>query len=450
VIPPALAVPDDQLPRNLESEQAVLGSLLLDRDAIIEVSQILRSDDFANEAHSVIYRVMVDLYEQRRPVDIITVTEEIERRDLLQRAGGRGYLLSLVDVVPTAIHVEHYARIVERLSILRRLITAGSQIMGIAQRESIETEDAIGQAEDALLAVSQRRNATGFVPMHDILANILERLDYLHEHRGAIAGVPTGFIDMDKILGGLQRSDLIVMGARPAHGKTALALGICHNSAVRYKQRIAIFSLEMSKEQLVQRLLCMQGRLDSGRLRSGMIDEDEWARLIDAAAVLSETKIFIDDMAGVSAGEMRNRVRRLQAEHGLDLIIVDYLQLMQGRSTENRVQEISGISRALKVLARELNVPVLALSQVSRGVDARTSHVPLLSDLRESGSIEQDADVVVFLCREEMYDPETEKKHIADIYVAKHRNGPTGHFALYFDQQQTRFRDLETQQAPPL
>jgi replicative DNA helicase len=262
--------------------------------------------------------------------------------------------------------------------------------------------------------------------------------------------VPTGFIDLDKILGGLQRSDLVILGARPSHGKTALALCVCHNAAVRYKQRIALFSLEMSKEQLVQRLLCMQGRLDSGRLRTGYIDEDEWTRLIEAASILAECKIFIDDSAGINTAEMRNRSRRLQAEQGLDLIIVDYLQLMTGRSSENRVQEISGISRALKQLARELKVPVLALSQVSRGVDSRTSHVPMLSDLRESGSIEQDADVVMFLCREEMYDAETEKRNIADIYVAKHRNGPTGHLALYFDQQQTRFRDLEAQAAPPL
>jgi len=631
-------VGEDGLPGNLEAEQAVLGSLLLDRDAIIEVSQILQPEDFALDAHAVIYRVMANLYEQRRPVDFITVLEEIERRDMLGRIGGRGYLTELVNVVPAAIHVEYYARAVERTSILRRLITAGSQIIGIAQRHGIESDAAIGQAEEALQAVAQRRSTSGFIPIHDILAQILERLDYVHENRGAIVGVPTGFADLDKILGGLQRSDLVILGARPAHGKTAMALGMCHNAAVRYKQRVAIFSLEMSKEQLVQRLLCMQGRLDSGRLRSGYIDEEEWTRLIEAAAVLSESKIFIDDSAGVSPAEMRNRARRLQAEHGLDLIVVDYLQLMQGRATENRVQEISGISRALKVLARELNVPVMALSQVSRGVDARTNHVPLLSDLRESGclagdtpvylpdtgtyapiaslvgrrgfqvlalntatwrlepaevtdafvtgikpvyrlttrlgcairatanhkfltsdgwkrldelaeggrvalprmlqgpqeatmrrdelallghligdgctlprhaiqyttrglasvvaspvlaqlaesdvcwdeivriepdgeaevydltvdtlhnfvaadivvhnSIEQDADVVLFLCREEMYDPETEKRHIADIYVAKHRNGPTGHLALYFDQQQTRFRDLELQGAP--
>ncbi|MDB5060108.1 MAG: replicative helicase [Chloroflexi bacterium] len=436
---------DEYLPRNLEAEQAVIGSLLLDSSAIIEVNGTLRPDDFANDAHSVIYRVMVDLYEQSRPVDLITVLDEVERRDLLQRAGGRGYLLSLVDVVPTAIHVEHYTKIVERLAILRRLIGAGSQIMGIAQREGIEVEDALSRSEETLLSVSQRRGTAGFVPVHDVLASILERLDYVHEHRGAIVGTPTGFIDLDKILGGLQRSDLIILGARPAHGKTALALGMCHNAAVRYKQRVALFSLEMSKEQLVQRLLCMQGRLDSGRLRSGYIDEDEWTRLIEAASVLSEAKIFIDDSAGVSPAEMRNRARRLQAEQGLDLIVVDYLQLMSGRATENRVQEISGISRALKVLARELNVPVMALSQVSRGVDSRTSHVPLLSDLRESGSIEQDADVVIFLCREEMYDAETEKQHIADLYVAKHRNGPTGQLSLYFDKIQTRFRDLEAQ-----
>jgi replicative DNA helicase len=437
---------DEHLPRSLEAEQAVLGSLLLYRDAIVEVSALLRPEDFAFDHHSTIYRVVSDLYEQSRPVDIITVLDEVERRDLLQRIGGRGYLLSLVDVVPTAIHVEHYARIVERLAVLRRLIAAGAQIVSIAQSDGIDVEEALSRSEDTLFAVSQRRGTAGFVPVHDVLASILERLDYVHEHRGAIVGTPTGFIDLDKILGGLQRSDLVILGSRPAHGKTALSLGICHNAAVRYKQRVALFSLEMSKEQLVQRLLCVQGRLDSGRLRSGYIDEDEWTRLIEAAAVLSETKIFIDDSAGVTPAEMRNRARRLQAEQGLDLIVVDYLQLMSGRASENRVQEISGISRALKVLARELNVPVLALSQVSRGVDSRTSHVPLLSDLRESGSIEQDADVVIFLCREEMYDAETEKQHIADLYVAKHRNGPTGQLSLYFDKTQTRFRDLEARQ----
>ncbi len=436
---------EDDLPRSLESEQAVLGSILLDRDAIIEVNGVLRPDDFAHDAHAAIYRVMVDLYEQRRPVDLVTVVEEVERRDLLQRTGGRGYLLSLVDVVPTALHVEHYARIVERSAILRRLIFAGGKIMSLGRREGIDADQAISEAEEALLGVAQRRGTSDFVPITDILSNILERLDFVQANRGAIVGVPTGYIDMDKILGGLQRSDLIILGARPAHGKTGLALGMCHNAALRYKQSIAFFSLEMSKEQLVQRLLCMQGRLDSSRLRSGTLDDDEWNRLIEAASALSNCKIFIDDNAGVTPGEMRNRVRRLQAEQGLDLIVVDYLQLMQGRSVENRVQEISGISRALKVLARELNIPVLALSQVSRGVDARASHVPLLSDLRESGSIEQDADIVMFLCREEMYDPETEKRHIADVYIAKHRNGATGHLSLYYEPQHTRFRDLEPQ-----
>ena len=316
------------LPQNLEAEQAVLGSLLLDRDAVILVSQILRADDFALESHSIVYRVIVELYDQSRPVDYVTVAEEVQRRDLLGRAGGHGYLMSLVDVVPTALHVEYYAKIVQRLSILRRLIAAGGQIMSIAQRDGIEADEAISKSEEALLAVAQRRTSDGFLAVHDILAGILERLDYLSEHRGQVAGVPTGFQDMDKLLGGMQRSDLLILGARPAHGKTAFALGICHNAAVRYKQRIAVFSLEMSGDQLVQRLLCMQGRLDSGRLRSGYLDEDEWARLIEAAATLSETRIYIDDSAGVTASEMSSRCRRLQAEHGLDLIVVDYLQLM--------------------------------------------------------------------------------------------------------------------------
>ncbi len=439
--PPAGSGP--VLPHNLDAEQSVIGSLLLDRDAIIGVSQILHAQDFYADAHGIIFGVMVELYERRQPADYVTLTDELERRDLIERAGGRGYLPGLAAAVPTAAHAQHYAQIVARLAVLRRLIDAGQRIMTIGYDDSNEADEAIDRAEAELFAIAQRRSTHGFTSIREVLAGYLDRLDYIHENRGAVVGVPSGFVDLDRLTGGLQRSDLIILGARPAMGKSGMALSICHNTAVKYKSRVAIFSLEMSAEQLVQRLLCMEGGLDSSRLRTGYINEDEWGRLIQAAAALSETDVYLDDSANVSTMEMRSKARRLHSERPLDLIIVDYLQLMQGRSqSENRVQEISKISRELKGLARELQVPVLALSQVSRAVDARTSHIPMLSDLRESGSIEQDADVVMFIYRDKMYNPDTEKEHIADLIVAKHRNGPTGQISLFFNESQTRFVDL--------
>jgi len=431
-------------PHNLQAEQSVIGSLLLDRDAIIGVSQILQPDDFYADAHRIIYGVIADLYERRQPADYVTLTDELERRDLLSRVGGRGYLPALAADVPIAAHAHYYAEIVARLATLRRLIDAGQRIVGIGYDEARSAEDAVDSAEKELFAVAQRRNTHGFASIREVLTSFLERLDYIHENRDSVAGVPTGFVQLDKLTGGLQRSDLVILAARPAVGKTGLALSICHNTAVRYKNRVAIFSLEMSAEQLVQRLLCMEGGLDSARLRTGHITEEEWGRLMQAAAALAETDIYIDDTASISTLEMRSKARRLHSERPLDLIIVDYLQLMQGGVTanENRVQEISKISRDLKGLARELQVPVLSLSQVSRAVDSRADHKPLLSDLRESGSIEQDADVVMFIYRDKIYNPDTEKEHIADLIVAKHRNGPTGQIELFFNESQTRFIDL--------
>jgi len=446
VIPPIEMTPGGQyvLPHNLEAEQSVIGSLLLDRDAIITISQALQPDDFYAEAHRVIYGVMVDLYERRQPADYVTLADELDRRDLLDRCGGRGYMARLAGAVPTAIHAQYYADIVARLGTLRRLIDAGQRITSIGFDDSKSAEDAVDRAEKVLFDVAQRRNTHGFTSIRDVLTTYLDRLDYIHENRGAVAGVPSGFVDLDKLTGGLQRSDLIILAARPAMGKTACALSMCHNSAIKYKSRVAIFSLEMSAEQLVQRLLCMEGGIDQARLRTGYISEDEWGRIIQAAAALAETDIYIDDSSGVSTMEMRSKARRLHSERPLDLVIVDYLQLMQGGATasENRVQEISKISRELKGLARELQVPVVALSQVSRAVDARTSHIPMLSDLRESGSIEQDADIVMFIYRDKVYNPDTEKEHIADLIVAKHRNGPTGQISLFFNESQTRFIDL--------
>ena len=394
---------DSAIPHDLEAEQNVLGSLLLDGTAIVTVTQTLRPTDFYLEAHQQIFSVMVDLYEARRPLDYQTVVTELRRRDVLPRVGDAGYVLSLSTMVPVAIHVEAYAETVSRLSLKRRLITAGNRITSIGYDVSKEADEALDDAEKALYEVSRDRASHGFASIAEILADYLDRLDYIHENRGKTVGVPSGFIDLDKLTGGLQRSDMIVVAGRPSMGKTAWALSLIHKSALRFRTKTAYFSLEMSKEQLVQRLLCMEGGLDSGRLRSGDITEAEWGRLIQAAAALSETQIFIDDSASISTMEMRGKARRLQAEQGLDLIVVDYLQLMQGRNSENRVQEISAISRALKGLARELNVPVIALSQVSRAVDARSNHVPLLSDLRESGCLA--GDTPVYLPDEGVYRP---------------------------------------------
>jgi len=435
------------LPQNIEAECGVLGSIIIDPEAIVQVADFLHSDDFYRDAHRTIYEVILQLYEQREPADFITISDELERRNKLEEVGGASYITSLINQVPTSGNVEYYGRIVERTSILRRLIHAAGQIAAIAYEEG-DADVALDRAEQLIFNISQRHARTDFSLLRDILSEYMNKLDQLHERRGTIVGVPTGFTDLDRLTGGLQRSDLIILAARPAIGKTSLALSLAHNSTVKYQHSVAIFSLEMSKEQLVQRLLSMDAGVDQQRLRTGWIEDDEWDRIIYAMGTLSEANIWIDDTPGITTVEMRSKARRLQAEHGIDLIIVDYLQLMQsvlgsGKRNENRVQEISEVSRNLKALARELNVPVLALAQLSRAVETRQSKVPQLSDLRESGSLEQDADIVMFIYRDDIYNPESERKNIADIIVAKHRNGPVGEVSLYFQASQTRFRDLE-------
>ena len=435
------------LPQNIEAECGVLGSIIIDPEAIVQVADFLHSDDFYRDAHRTIYEVILQLYEQREPADFITISDELERRNKLEEVGGASYITSLINQVPTSGNVEYYGRIVERTSILRRLIHAAGQIAAIAYEEG-DADVALDRAEQLIFNISQRHARTDFSLLRDILSEYMNKLDQLHERRGTIVGVPTGFTDLDRLTGGLQRSDLIILAARPAIGKTSLALSLAHNSTVKYQHSVAIFSLEMSKEQLVQRLLSMDAGVDQQRLRTGWIEDDEWDRIIYAMGTLSEANIWIDDTPGITTVEMRSKARRLQAEHGIDLIIVDYLQLMQsvlgsGKRNENRVQEISEVSRNLKALARELNVPVLALAQLSRAVETRQSKVPQLSDLRESGSLEQDADIVMFIYRDDIYNPESERKNIADIIVAKHRNGPIGEVSLYFQASQTRFRDLE-------
>lgn len=439
------------LPQNIEAECGVLGSIIIDPEAIVQVADFLAPDDFYRDAHRTIYEVILQLYEQHEPADFITICDELERRNKLEDIGGASYITSLVNQVPTSGNVEYYGRIVERSAILRRLIHAAGQIAAIAYEEG-DADVALEKAEQLIFNISQRYSRVDFSLLRDILSEYMQKLDQLHEHRGSIVGVPTGFTDLDRLTGGLQRSDLIILAARPAIGKTSLALSLAHNTAVKYQHSVAIFSLEMSKEQLVQRLLSMDAGIDQQRLRTGWIEDEEWERIIYAMGTLSEANIWIDDTAGISTVEMRSKARRLHAEHRIDLIVVDYLQLMQatvgGKRNENRVQEISEISRNLKGLARELNIPVLALAQLSRAVESRQSKVPQLSDLRESGSIEQDSDIVMFIYRDDVYNPESERKNIADIIVAKHRNGPVGEVSLYFQASQTRFRDLEV--TPPV
>lgn len=435
-------------PHNIEAEQAVLGSLLIDRDAIIRVASFLRPDDFFRGAHAILYQALLDLYNRRTPADFVTVVDELERTGRLAEAGGVAYLTELLSVVPSAVHVEYYARIVERTATLRRLINAGTEIVRLGFDERIEAEEAIERAERLIFDVSQRRVDRDLVPVGQILEHFFEKLDYIQHHRGQVIGVPTGFADLDKLTGGLQRSDLIILAARPSVGKTSFQLSIAHHAAIRARKVVAIFSLEMSAEQLVQRLLAMETGVDTHRLRLGYIDEQEWDAISRAFGRLAEAPIFIDDTPGIGVMELRSKARRLMAEHGLDLVIVDYLQLMHSRRAENRVQEISEISRGLKALARELNVPVLALSQLSRAVETRSDHRPLLSDLRESGSLEQDADVVIFIYRDEIYNPDTDKRGIAEIIVAKHRNGPTDTVHLRFFERTARFADLELYREP--
>ena len=431
-------------PQNVEAEQSVLGSLLIDPDAILKVTSYLRPEDFYRETHGLIYRAIIDLHERRQPADFVTLCDELERDGQLEQVGGAGYLTSLLNAVPTSVHAQHYGRIVERTATLRRLISAASEISNMAYDRANDEDKILDQAEQLIFGVAQRSIDRELVPLRTILSDYYDRIQYLYEHRGQTVGVATGFIDLDRLLGGFQQADLIIVAGRPGTGKTSLALTAADFAARRHGLCIAIFSLEMPRQQVVQRLVSGATGIESQRLRTGDINEEELARVARAMGELSETSIYMDDTPAIAPMEIRAKARRLQAEHPIDLIIVDYLQLMQaGIRMENRVQEVSYISRQLKSLAIELNVPVLACSQLSRAVESRVDKRPVLSDLRESGSIEQDADVVMFIYREEMYVEETFKPNIADIIVAKHRNGPTGQISLRFMKEQTRFTNLE-------
>jgi len=431
-------------PQNLEAEMSVLGCLMLDKDAIIKIGDIVAADHFYDDRNKQIFEGILELYAKNTSVDILTVTNWLEERKLLEKVGGSSYLTQLVNAVPSAAHVTHYAYIVRKKGTLRKLIGAAGEISNIAFKEEGEMEDILDVAEQKLFNISQKHLKQNFISIGNILHATFERIDELHREKGKLRGVPTGYVDLDNLLGGLQKSDLVVLAARPSMGKTALALDIMRHVAVNAKVPVGIFSLEMSKDQLVDRLLSSQSDVNLWKIRTGHLNENDFDSIGKAMGELSESPIFIDDAAGSNIMEIRTKARRLQSEHGVGLIVVDYLQLMEGRNQDNRVQEVSEISRALKMLARELNVPVLALSQLSRGVENRPDKVPQLADLRESGSIEQDADVVMFIYREEMYKGKDSKRpHIAEIHIKKHRNGPTGQVELFFDQEKTSFKNLD-------
>jgi replicative DNA helicase len=453
------STPEKMVPSNLEAEQAVLGALLIDPDAIIKVAPIVRADDFYLEKHAWIFESVYALHERREPVDFLTVVAELERCNKLADVGGAAYITALITAVPTAVHVEHYAQIVERTSTLRRLISASGEIAGLAYDGAEDIDMVIDRAEEVIFSVAQRRMTREMIPMRVAVDQFIDHLDYVQKHQGEILGVPTGFIDLDRLLGGFQPSDLIIVAGRPGSGKTSFALSMVQTAAIAKKKRVALFSLEMSAEQLVQRLVAGMAVIDSQNLRVGKIRDEEWPKLVQATGVLSESQIFIDDSAVVTPLEIRAKARRLQSEYGLDMVVIDYLQLMTVRGRiENRVQEISQISRQLKELARELRVPVVALSQLSRAVESRQDHRPQLADLRESGSIEQDADVVIFIFREKTYYPTLEKwqaahphkewpEKIAEIIVAKHRHGPIRDLQLLFIEEQAKFENLLTANA---
>jgi replicative DNA helicase len=430
-------------PQNQEAEVSVLGSILLDKEAIVRVADILVPDDFYNDSYRMIFDQMLWLYEHHQPIDVITLTNKLEEKGEMEEIGGATLVSQLANSVPSAAHVVNYAKIVADKALLRRLITTANEIQKMAYDSSGDTTEVLDKAESLVFGVSEQHLKENFVSMKTVLSDSFDRIDELHKDKDKLRGVPTGFKDLDNVLAGLQPSDLVIVAGRPSVGKTAFTLNVAHNVAVGEQIPVAIFSLEMSKEQLVDRLLAAEAGIDSWKLRTGNLDDNDFLKINHAYGALAEAPLYIDDSSMINVMEMRTKARRLQAEHGLGMIIVDYLQLMSGNNPENRVQEVSLISRSLKGLARELNVPVVALSQLSRAVESRPSKVPMLSDLRESGSIEQDADVVMFLYREEVYDEDTERKNIMDVLVRKHRNGPIGQAELYFRKETQRLSNMD-------
>lgn len=432
-------------PQNLEAEQAVLGAILLEAEALVSVMEKVKSEDFYSSGHQHIFEAMAQLGEEGQPVDLVTLTARLQDQQLLEEVGGVSYLSKLAHAVPTAANVEYYAQIVEEKSMLRRLIRTATQIVSSGYVSGDDVSEILNDAEQRILEISNRRAASGFISIRDVLMEVFERVEFLYAHRGGVTGIPSGFPDLDKMTAGFQRNDLIIVAARPSVGKTAFALNIAQNVGVRSKETVAIFSLEMSAAQLVQRIICAEANVDAQRMRTGALEPDDWEKLTMAIGALSEAEIYIDDTPGITVSELRAKCRRLKKEKGLGMILIDYLQLIHGRGKpgENRQQEVSEISRTLKQIARELEVPVIALSQLSRGVEQRQDKRPMMSDLRESGSIEQDADIVAFLYRDDYYDKESEKKNIIEIIIAKQRNGPVGTVELAFLKSFNKFVSLD-------
>ena len=434
-------------PQNLEAEMAVLGSMLIDDEAIGYSVELLSEDDFYNNTHRIIYSSILNLYNVNKAVDLITICDELKRQNLLEKVGGPSFLAGLTDSVPTSANVRHYAGIVREKSMLRSLIGNSTQIIREAYICEDNAESVLDNAERLIFEISDRHQAGTFVPIKELIKSSIETIDRLYQKKSHVTGIPTGYVDFDIKTAGLQPSDLIIIAARPSMGKSALAIGIAEYAAVIEKIPVAFFSLEMSKEQLVQRLLCSHARVDAHKVRTGFLSVSDWPKLTAAAGKLSEAPIFIDDTPAISVMELRAKARRLKSHHDIKMIILDYLQLMRGTAnSESRQQEISEISRSIKALAREINVPIIAISQLSRAVESRNDHRPQLSDLRESGAIEQDADVVVLILREEYYNPTEENKGLAEIIIAKQRNGPVGSFNLTFIREYTRFENLAVRQ----
>jgi replicative DNA helicase len=430
---------------NREAEEATIGSVLINPESYYDVAPFLKSDDFYIHRHQWIWEAFVRLHEKRIPIDYLTISEELNQIGQLAEAGGPAYLTALINNVPTSLHAEAYGRIVEENAIRRKMLAAANDIAKLAYQESVGVEDVMDGAEKAVFGVSERRLTRDLQPIQQVLSEYYDRVDQLASRGDEIYGVPTGFIDLDRLLMGLQPSDFIIVAGRPGMGKTAFMLSAAKNAAQTHKKHVAIFSLEMSNEQLVQRLIAQETGIDSQRLRTGKLSEEEWPLFTHSIEVLSDTRIFLDDTPALTPLQLRTKSRRLHLEYGLDLIVVDYLQLMSsGSRSENRVQEVSYISRNMKILARELNVPVLAAAQLSRAVEQRADKEPQLSDLRESGSLEQDADIVMFIHRPEVYEKDTLKQNIAQIKISKHRNGPVGMVELIFRHNLAKFENAAT------
>ncbi len=434
-------------PQNTDAEASLLGAILIDSDAIVKIADALSADDFYDERHQRIFEGIKQLYDKHSPIDVLTLTDQLKANGLIDMVGGPSYLSELTNYVPTAAHIEQYAGIVSQKALRRKLIKSSQEIVTLGYDETKNLQELIEEAESSLFQTSQRYVGQNVISLEEILSDSFERLDELHKDKDKIRGIPTGFRDLDNMLAGLQRSDLIILAARPAMGKSALALNLAHNITTKADESVLFFSLEMSKEQLVDRLLAMESGVDAWSLRTGNLSDTDFEKIGQAMGTLSEAQMFFDDTPGITVSDLRTKARREAHRRPISLIIVDYLQLMSGggryQSEGNRVQEISEISRGLKGIARELNVPLIALSQLSRSVENRSPQIPNLADLRESGSIEQDADVVAFLYREDYYNPESERKGITDLFIKKHRNGPVGAIELFFDKERQRFRSLD-------